>query len=132
MVNGVKGLLIFPDDYDLPSGYSASEGGIGMSKVNKKNNAGVDEAPFPSTNIPPEKWAEMESSGVVFLPAAGDRYGSTINNNYALYWPSTAIRTDDAYSIFIDNTILWRGHEMTNPYGMSVRLVTDFVPAVLQ
>lgn len=132
MVNGVKGLLIFPDDYDLPSGYSASEGGIGMSKVNKKNNAGVDDAPFPSSNIPSDKWTEMEDSGVVFLPAAGERYGSSIYNNHALYWSSTAIKTNDAYSIFFDDTILWRGHEMINPYGLSVRLVTNFVPAVLQ
>lgn len=126
MVNGVKGLLIFPDEYDLPSGYSASEGGPGMSKVNKKNNAGVDEAPFPSSNIPSEKWTEMESSGVVFLPAAGERYGSSIYNNHALYWSSTAIKTNDAYSIFFDDTILWRGHEMINPYGLSVRLVKNW------
>ncbi len=127
MVNGVKGLLIFPDDYDLPSGYSASEGGIGMSKVNKKNNAGVDDAPFPSSDIPSEKWAEMESSGVVFLPAAGERYGSGIgtHNDYEFYWSSTAIKTDDAYSILFAEKGIGRGHEMINSYGISVRLVTN-------
>ncbi len=65
-VHGWNGLLIFPDGYSLPSGYS-SEGGTGMCKV---NDGGVD---YPGSDIPEETWSEMETAGVVFLTAAGYR-----------------------------------------------------------
>ena len=64
-VNGVHGLLLFPDGYALPTGYT-TDGGIGMSKVN------VADITYPSETIPAETWTAMESAGVVFLPAAGD------------------------------------------------------------
>lgn len=64
-VNDVNGLLVFPDGYTLPSGYSA-EGGTGMTKVNDEDQL------FPDGSIPTETWNAMELAGVVFLPAAGE------------------------------------------------------------
>ena len=70
-VKDVNGLLIFPDNYSLPSGYQKDVGGTGMAVVNSKN------ATFPQDDsIPDEVWLSMESDGVIFLPAAGYRAGT--------------------------------------------------------
>ena len=81
-VNGVTGLLIFPD------GYSGTTSGNGIAAV---NNAG---AAYPGNNIPDDTWASMESDGAVFLPAAGARNKDTNPNvinvgTYGNSWSST-------------------------------------------
>lgn len=68
LAKDMKGLLIFPDGYSLPSGYS-STGGTGMSEVNSS------EVDFPFSNVPDGTFMKMEEAGVVFLPAVGYRNG---------------------------------------------------------
>ena len=66
----------------------------------------------------------MESAGAVFLPAAGDRYGTSVYDvgSYGIYWSSTAYDSDDAWSLGFSGS----GAGMGNYYrylGLSVRLV---------
>jgi len=118
-VKGKTGLLIFPD------GYNTELTSItGIATVNED----WDDA-YPTESIDPATWTDMESAGVVFLPAAGYRgtpNGETIRNeNYCYYWSSTpnSDYTDRA------NGLYGNGNQFTCPgtilrnYGSSIRLV---------
>ena len=70
-VNGVKGLLIFPDGYNGGAVISAT---TGVAALNTKN------AEYPFQSIPDATWTSMESLGAVFLPAAGNREGTGVVN----------------------------------------------------
>jgi len=83
MVNRMFGLLIFPDNYNGTTPVT------GKGIVTKNNNYFDD---YPTSSIPDKTWEEMESAGVVFLPAAGYRNGSAVGweNSTGAYWSSTA------------------------------------------
>jgi len=68
-VNGVNGLLIFPD------GYNGTTIGDGIAAINAIGTE-LNPVDFPSSNIPTSTWTTMEKGGCVFLPAAGCRYAS--------------------------------------------------------
>jgi len=74
-VNGVNGMILLPDDWTLPEGLSFTSGNSSWANV---YNA--------------EQWAQMEANGAVFLPAAGERNGTSLNNvgSYGYYWSSSA------------------------------------------
>ena len=73
VVNDVKGYILLPDNWTCPAG-------ISFSAI--PNNY--------TTNIYTlDQWTQMEDAGAVFLPAAGNRYGTDVNaieagNGY--YW----------------------------------------------
>ena len=77
-----------------------------------------------------EQWARMEEAGAVFLPAAGYRRGTEIEelNEYGAYWTASG-RTDNfAYrTIFYSSILSPGGSNITYYYGYSVRLVQDAV-----
>lgn len=134
-VHGMNGLLIFPDGYSLPSGYS-SAGGTGMTKV----NASADEYYPSSSEIPAETWSEMEANGVVFLPAAGfcyDQKGGVFSISYDLsyvgdvgyqgiYWSSSMSPVGYlTYCLLFDSYNVNPFYEVLQFYASAVRLVTD-------
>ncbi|MCQ2314879.1 MAG: hypothetical protein MJZ56_06915 [Bacteroidales bacterium] len=117
-VNGVNGLLIFPDGYN--NGVSIVDGTIvGVADVN------VAGANYPSSSIPDDKWAEMESSGVVFLPAAGYRNGTEFTNvgSDGYYWASDAANPSNAYSVYFHSGNVNQNYSFSRIYGSTVRLV---------
>lgn len=67
VVHNIEGLLIFPDEFTLPTG-------IAIKSLNapKENNFGVN-------TISDDNWEALEAAGCVFLPAAGNRIGTTVN-----------------------------------------------------
>ncbi len=76
-VNGVKGLVLLPDEWTAPDGVLISD------------------------EMTAEQWAAIEQTGAVFLPAAGqmtstyvDYVSTTTVNDAATYWTSTP--ADDA------------------------------------
>ena len=127
-INGMSGLLIFPDGYSLPSGYS-SDGGAGMSKVNDKS------AGFPSENIPDDGdnkiWPEMEADGVVFLPAAGYRNGSdgrvSVDDvgNHGYYWSASPRSGSNVSALNFYSGYVFPNSSDTRDRAQSVRLVTE-------
>ena len=123
LVNGVKGLLVFPDGYTLPSGYTTADGGTGMAKVNKTSSA---DASWPAASIPETTWTLMESAGVVFLPVAGYRddegvKGADTGGNY---WSSTPNGDGSAYRMYFNSNNVKTGSD-GRKYGNAVRLVRD-------
>ena len=67
-INGVGGLILLPDSWTLPSecsftsGYATYDGYIDIDWTHNSYTLA--------------QWAQMEAAGAVFLPAAGDRYGT--------------------------------------------------------
>ena len=69
-------------------------------------------------------WDQINAAGIVFLPAAGCRNGSNVNDvgDFAYYWSSTAYNSYFVYYVKLDSNVVTLG---TRNYGYSVRLITD-------
>ena len=113
-VNNVGGIILFPDTYTHPDGVTAPTG------VNDTGNTG-----WNGNSYTVEDWTKMESAGCVFLPAAGYRNGSRVNNpgSYGDYSSATPYGTDKTYGVFFGSGSLTPASDGSRFYGCSVRLV---------
>ena len=115
-INGVHGLIILPDSWTLPSGCPQFNPGFA-------SNSGD----WTLNSYTLAQWAQMESAGAVFLPAAGGRYGTTVYNvgNYGNYWSSTPYNEDNAYDMSFYSSYLYATDGYKRYRGFSVRPVQD-------
>lgn len=110
-VHGVRGALIFPDNFTMPAGISFTPGS-GNGNTGWYINEYTD-----------EQWSALEAAGALFLPAAGQRDGETVsfNGQYGYYWSNSG-GSDMARPLRITiniETVGW----MSRYLGFSVRLV---------
>ena len=106
-VNDVNGTIIFPDSWD--------------TTYYKPNNYNSDVANCADNVLTIDQWLGLEQHGAVFLPAAGYRRGTSVNDvgSGAIYWSST--RGDNYAAIYtypLGNYYYWGRYN-----GFSVRLV---------
>ena len=120
-VNGIAGMILFPDSYEHPSQVATP------LKINQQSPLAFSDNIYDLT-----AWEAMESAGAVFLPAAGSRNASSITNSNdkdCFYWSSSAKDDSFAYrgmSFGINNYVYIGTEAYTTRYaGYSVRLVTD-------
>lgn len=115
-VNGVYGMVLFPDNFVYPSDVTLPV----AVNINVKVNSYV-------TVYNAADWAKMEAAGAVFLPAAGWRYGITIaNSNYGYYWSASCYGDGWAQGpTFGPPSDPYPGCSGGRFYGQSVRLVHD-------
>lgn len=131
-VNGVKGLILFPDGFAWPSHVIVSTTIYG--KINSKTDN------FTET-ITSTEWTSLENKGAVFLPAGGYRtlrggcYYTGITQNekgaisnsstHGYYWARDAVDADNAKHLrfFGTNILTTRNEEKKT--GYSVRLVKN-------
>jgi len=112
-VNGVKGVIILPDDWST-SYYTLSS----------TNSLG---ATFSANTITSSNWtSKFEAHGAVFLPAAGIRNGMSVGyvgtNGY--YWSSTPNGPDSAHYLNFNGSYLILNNYYRY-FGHSVRLVVE-------
>lgn len=108
-VNGVKGLVLLPDEWNAPDGVIISE------------------------EMTAEQWATIEKTGAVFLPAAGtltvNMEGNTVAtvndvNVVGSYWSSTPSETDvNAFSMTFTESEVEPAVDIYRRIGSAVRLV---------
>ena len=108
-VNGVKGLVLLPDEWNAPDGVIISE------------------------EMTAEQWATIEKTGAVFLPAAGtltvnmdSKTVATVNdvNVVGNYWSSTPSETDvNAFSMTFTESEVEPAVDIYRRIGSAVRLV---------
>lgn len=108
-VNGVKGLLLLPDEWNAPDGVIISE------------------------EMTAEQWATIEKTGAVFLPAAGTltvnmegQTVATVNdvNVVGSYWSSTPSKTDiNAFAMTFTDPDVTPAVDTYRRIGSAVRLV---------
>ncbi len=148
-VDGVVGIMLFPDAWTMPADVNVAAAYDDYFKVN-------------IYNYTLEQWAKLEAAGAVFLPAAGRRTGgwgnTTISphmvgvigldsdghykhydngNIYCYYWTSTINESTKDVS-YLHNIQALGGDEYTigtgavwgekGRYGQSVRLVKAITP----
>ena len=139
-VNGVKGLILLPDDWELPEGATFNPSTtMGMvSEDNKYTNS--KSTSFTHNTYTTEQWAVMESAGAVFLPAAGYRNGKTSTSSVGstgYYWTPTTYTSQPSYANYLsfDSKSVNTASTYSRSYGRSVRLVqpetlpVDTIPA---
>ena len=116
-LNGVNGLILLPDAWQCPSGVTFKSG--------FDDDFGSEYyATYQSFSA--SEWSKLESSGAVFLPAAGYRNGSDVNyvQDYGDYWSATEFYSYYALSLGFDSGEACMGNYDRND-GQSVRLVQD-------
>ena len=113
-VAGVNGVILLPDSFTDPMKNNGS-GAFSSSHSSWSDNV-----------YSADDWTTaMQSAGAVFLPAAGERYGTTVDNvgSDGDYWSSTYYNEYDACSVFFYSGILAAYHAGGRSCGISVRLV---------
>lgn len=114
-IDGINGLLIFPDEWD---------GSYDITNADKYSST------FGNNTITAIDWVNLEANGVVFLPAAGLRVEGTqvgYMQTGGVYWASTASSSELAYSMYFVVDGKHRSVDVNNrEFGASVRLVMDF------
>ena len=121
-VNGIHGLIIFPDSYVHPDSVALPMG---------VNNNGLSSAEGWNDNDYSEAdWALMEQAGAVFLPAAGYRVGTIViddditGDRDGRYWTSTLQHTGNASALIASpREVGTTGMEIHD--GLAVRLVKE-------
>ena len=111
VVHCINGLVLLPDEWNGTYTF---------------DNSDTPEAPF--AEISDEDWATLESEGAVFLPAAGDRYGTDVNavGSGGYYWSSTSYGSSFARALYFDSDCVWLAegrYYYNREFGLSVRLV---------
>lgn len=108
-VNGVNGLILFPDNYVQPTG-------ITLKNVNIVNK---EDAQFFSVynDFTSAQWTEMEAAGAIFLPAPYSPGGE------GHYWSSNSSGDDKAKRLFFSLRELVATNPETQTNSCSIRLV---------
>lgn len=110
--NDLLGLIIYPD------GVTAKPDGITATLTGESQAA---------INITTSDFAILESLGCVFLPAAGFRLGSSVNDvgTYGCYWSATYYNSHNAYNMGFYSGSVGPSYSGSRCNGRSVRLVQD-------
>ena len=108
---GRRGLVILPDDWELPCGVTFTPGAHGWNSNAYSKN----------------QWSDMESAGAIFLPAAGCRYGDGVDNagTAGFYWSSTHFNEARAYCMNFTADEMDADNRCFRSNGCAVRLVMD-------
>lgn len=115
-VNGVQGLIIFPDSYVHPTGVPF------FSQTNRPDS-------YYSDTFSSRQWGILESAGCVFLPVTSNRNGTTVSDMdsspIGYYWSSSYSSYEHALYISFSLGNMRNGFPSVRYIGNSVRLVQD-------
>ena len=107
-VNGVKGLILLPDNWTCPTGITftpSTQKGLTYDATNSKYT-NSNENNYSHNTYTLAEWRQLEQTGAVFLPVTGYHLGTSI---YVLtagaYWSSSTMSTTTAliYLISFDS-----------------------------
>ena len=109
-VNDVNGVVLLPNNWTAD-----------IYALNNPNGGN-----YWNNTISAEDWTNtLEANGAVFLPAAGYRYGTSVNSagSDGYYWSSSYSGFSGAYYVEFYSTNLSAGSSNVRQRGQSVRLV---------
>ena len=106
-IDGVNGMILLPDTWELPENISFRSGS----------------GDFSQNTYTVTQWSQLEDAGAVFLPAAGYKSSSTMDTYRGAYWSATAYSGGQGYWLnFYDGGYSPYSFDR---YSRSVRLVQD-------
>ena len=114
-VNSVQGIVVLPDDIG------------GISNIPEESSRGTAST-FGGKTYTKAEWTTLEAAGCVFLPAAGKRKDTTVDEvgSLGVYWSSTAYGIYNAYSLYFNSSSMLPARVYGARYfGYSVRLVRN-------
>ena len=113
-VNGVKGLIVLPDEWENLPDLNFTSGGSNTV--------------YYQLNVYTEAdWGAMQAAGAMFLPTSEMRDGAELvgGDDYGYYWSSTQESVGQAhYMAFYENGVYQNNYSYSQ-MGHSVRLVRD-------
>lgn len=126
MVNGVQGTIILPDGWVTPSGLTftpSTDKGLSWEGSYYFNRNWDN---FSHNTYTSGQWEQMEANGAVFLPASGDRRGTSVSyaGTYGNYWSSAPNGSSNAYSVYFNGDCLYLELNVSRLHGFTVRLVS--------
>ncbi|MBP5372138.1 MAG: T9SS type A sorting domain-containing protein [Bacteroidales bacterium] len=110
-VNGVKGLILLPDEWTLPDDITFT--------------SGLENNNFRNCTYTADEWTKMEGNGAVFLPLAGYRRGVTIIRNYGQYFSSSYSEYGIEHLKFSESLCNFVASFLSLEVAISVRLVQE-------
>ena len=112
-VNNVPGLILVPDNWST-STYALA-------------NTNTPGAVYTDNVINLATWTTLETVGAVFLPAAGYRDGTTVNEaaSFGVYWSSTYYNSNQGHGLLFNNVYVSPNDFGDRSTGPTVRLVRD-------
>ena len=128
-VAGVKGFILLPDEWELPSTLTFTDAqSVGMDISQEGYFTNINESNFELNDYTVAQWQLMQNNGAVFLPAAGSRAETLCNNigQYGYYWSSTADEAASAFSLSFTESIVAPKVSEPRASGQAVRLVADY------
>lgn len=128
-VNSQRGLILLPDNWNLPQGltlYSVTEKGFSWNATSERYEIDDDVNHFKENIYTRDEWEKLEAAGAVYLPIAGGRYETTVGEigNQGIYWSATPVGTLEAATFTANMKMVWITKN-NRFFGYSVRLVQD-------
>ena len=120
-VNGIRGMILLPDDWILPEGLHFTVQPTNLTMILDINAYTIEE------------WSKMEMAGAVFLPVTGRRDEKALGYfaEYGAYWSGTARSNTEAYHTYFNFNYKVIEHfwydPQSRPEGRAVRLVHDTI-----
>lgn len=108
-VNNEEGIILLPDNW-ISSNYTLY-------------NTNDPLAAYNSNPMTATQWITLENAGAVFLPDAGERYGTDVTGSSGFYWSSSRSSSGAICMRFLYGIELIT---CSRAYGFSVRLVQDY------
>ncbi len=128
VVNNVFGLILLPDDWQLPDGLvftpSITQGLAWTNNAYYYNSKGNN---YTHNFYSLSEWNTMQAAGAVFLPAAGNREGTVLYGvtSTAHYWSTMPEDENGASDLHFNGFEVKPRNYDSRAYGQSVRLVQD-------
>lgn len=115
----VNGLILLPDSWTCPAGVNFNSGFESFSNTDAYANHNTYSLP---------QWKLLEAAGAVFLPATGDREGTSVEDvqERGFYWSSTVSENEESVNYMqFYSTGQYTGGFAGRSIGRAVRLVKN-------
>ncbi len=123
-VNGVKGFILLPDQWQLPQGLTfnlSTDNGLVWTKNTLAQNTNKDNSSHNTYTL--AQWDEMEAAGAVFLPMGGWRNGTAMEATQGgSYW---MVEEPDPIAVTFTDELLMLRNGTSAFLARNVRLVEE-------
>ena len=115
-VNGVSGIMLFPDMFTWPD-----------NSITKPTTFNTNQSNWNNVNYTTAQFTAVENAGVIFLPIAGYRTGTSVYNvdSYGYYWSASYYDVANVYSLYFGSVGVFPLDYYHCDRGFSVRLVKN-------